>query len=75
MGMTVTERERAEGFKEGREKGLEEGRKTLVERLLRTKFGEIPATVQARLDSASGSDLDRWGDRILTASKLEEVFA
>ncbi len=71
VAKTTLETVREEGFKQG----LERGSKALLERLLRAKFGAIPATIQARLDAAQGSDLERWGERILTASTLDEVFA
>lgn len=64
---------------EGRAEGLAEGRAQrgteLLMKLLRLKFGELdPETVQ-RLSDASEAELDRWAERVLTASDLSEVFA
>lgn len=42
---------------------------------LRLRFGRVPATVVARLRRASRQQLDRWGDRLLTARTLTAVFS
>jgi len=63
MGKTTMQMEREEGYR------------SILVRQLRAKFGELSPEIQGRLDRAQASDLERWADRILTASRLEDVFA
>jgi len=57
-----------------REEGRAEGRAEILVKQLRLKFGEpSPATVQ-RVRDGSEADLDRWAERVLTATRLAEVF-
>ena len=65
---------RAEGRAEGEAKGKAEGKAELLLRLLRRKYGKLPAGVAKRLRGAASDDLDRWADRVMTAASLEEVF-
>jgi hypothetical protein len=59
-----------QGKKEGRhERGHE-----LLCKLLARRFGPLPASCLARLDSATEADIDRWAERILDAKTLDEVF-
>jgi hypothetical protein len=70
---------RNEGIREGRNEGIREGRKegecSLLLRLLRARFGELPAATVARIEAADMADLERWGERVLGAQTLAEVFA
>jgi hypothetical protein len=63
------------GAQQLREQGRAEGRAETVTRLLRVKFGEVPADLVARLRPASVDELDRWIARILVAASIEELFA
>ena len=69
---------RQKGLQEGRQKGLQEGRQegesSLLQRLLTRKFGPLDETVRARLAAADSETLLVWGDRVLTATSLAEVF-
>jgi len=60
---------------EGRAEGHAEGRRTLLLKLLTLKFGPPSDAVQARVEAASLEDTDRWAERILTATTIEDVFA
>jgi len=77
---------REEGLEQGREQGLEQGReqgrregraqtRRMLGRILTKRFGAVPAEVQARVDAASAEELERWADRAIDASSLDEVFA
>jgi hypothetical protein len=66
---------REEGRKEGREEGRKEGREELLLRLLAQRFGKLPAKVVARIHAADSAQLDRWGERVISAATLEEIFA
>lgn len=48
--------------------------KILLE-LLTAKFGAVPETLVARMQSASVDELDAWVDRVLVAPTLDAVFA
>ncbi len=67
-----------DGLREGRRKGLQEGRQEgeamLLLRLLERKFGDLPASVLERVESADSGRLLEWGERVLTASSLQEVL-
>jgi predicted transposase YdaD len=67
-----------EGLREGRRQGLREGvqdgRAELLVRQLERKFGPLPAHVRERIAAAGGERLLEWGERLLTARSLAEVF-
>ena len=82
MGQTYAEYLEQKGIEkgreEGREKGREEGeirsRRAILMRLLRSRFGEVPAEVAARIEATSDiAALDRWLDRILDAESIADV--
>jgi Domain of unknown function (DUF4351) len=54
--------------------GHKEGERALLLRQLRTRFGELPAAAVARVEGAEMAVLERWGERVLTAKSLAEVF-
>ncbi|GAB6044226.1 Rpn family recombination-promoting nuclease/putative transposase [Endothiovibrio diazotrophicus] len=65
---------KAEGLAEGLAKGRKEGETTLLKRLLSLRFGPLPEWAARRLEEAPTEALERWGERILEAETLEEVF-
>ena len=65
---------RAEERKEGRDEGRKEGERILLLRLLRARFGELPAAAVARVEAADVALLERWGERVLGAKTLAEVL-
>jgi hypothetical protein len=54
--------------------GCKAGECSLLLRQLRTRFGELPAAVVSRVEAADLADLERWGERILSARTLAEVL-
>ncbi len=68
------QRAREEGVRRGMERGHVEGERTVLERLLRRRFGRLPAGTERRLDRASRADLEAWADNVLDARSLDEVF-
>ncbi|MBF0425795.1 MAG: DUF4351 domain-containing protein [Magnetococcales bacterium] len=62
-------------FARGELKGHREGEAALLLRLLKRRFGALPGWVPERVHAADAATLETWGDRVLTASSLEEVFA
>ena len=51
-----------------------EGEALVLQRQLTRRFGPLPEWVQTRLRSASSEELETWADRVLDATRLEEVF-
>ena len=64
----------AQGQAQGQTQGLVQGRAELVLRQLARRFGELPETLQTSLRHASIEELDRIGERLLTARSLEEAL-
>jgi predicted transposase/invertase (TIGR01784 family) len=55
------------------QQGRQEGRRDLLLRQLRLRFGELPASAQERVNAASSEELDAMAERILTVETLAEV--
>lgn len=53
---------------------LAEGRRALLLRQLRRRFGRLPRAIVTQIKEANSRKLDRWGDRFVTATTLDEVF-
>jgi hypothetical protein len=60
--------------REIREEGRQEEGVRLVLRLLRLKFGPLEAEVEERVRSADADRLLEWGERVVTAGSLAEIF-
>ncbi len=69
------QRQRAAARDEGLREGRHEGERKLLLRLLRARFGELPAAATTRVEAAEEADLERWGERVLAADTLAAVFA
>jgi predicted transposase/invertase (TIGR01784 family) len=69
--MTIAEELRQEGM----EKGRQEGRVGVLEKLLTLKFGELSAEYAARIQSATDAQLELYIERILGARTIDAVFA
>jgi hypothetical protein len=77
LKMTLAEKfdQWAEQYKkEGRQEGRQEGETLLLQRLLARRFGPLPTAVIARIAAASVEEIETWGDRVLDAKSLDEVF-
>jgi predicted transposase YdaD len=62
------------GLLEGKQAGLLEGERLLVTRLLKRRFGELPTSVTTQLANANSKELERWGEQLLNATSLEQIF-
>lgn len=58
----------------GEAKGEARGETKTLLKLLKLKFGNIPAWVEEKVNSADKVQLDYWVDNILTAENLESLF-
>jgi predicted transposase YdaD len=71
----MLEEDRKELYKEAHSEGQREGQRALLLRQLARRFGSLPETVTVCIDVASNSDIERWADRILDATSLDDVFS
>ncbi len=53
---------------------MHQGEALVLERQLRLKFGTLPDAVQRRIEQASEQTLLEWSERVLTASRLDEIL-
>jgi hypothetical protein len=64
-----------EGKAQGLLQGIVQGQACLLTRQLTRRFGTLPAEVAVRIDEAGTETLNTWGERLLDARTLDEVFA
>jgi len=76
--VSLAEKLRQQGLQEGLQDGLQKGRqqyaREVVLKLLRLKFGRVPAAATARVRAAAEPELNRWAERVLTAGSVAEVL-
>jgi predicted transposase/invertase (TIGR01784 family) len=65
---------RVEGRFEGRLEGRVEGEAALLLRLLERRFGPLPESARQRIAAADAETLLVWGERVLDARALEEIW-
>ena len=63
-----------EGRLEGRVEGCVEGEAVMLLRLLDRKFHPLPESARQRIAAADAETLLVWGERVLDASSLDEVW-
>nr|VFJ86460.1 MAG: protein of unknown function (DUF4351) [Candidatus Kentron sp. LFY] len=63
------------GLKRGIEQGRGEGEAVFLMRLLRHKFGPLSPALEQRIRNAEPEALATWGERVLSAQTLDEVFS
>lgn len=66
---------RQEGRKEGRKQGRKEGEILLFLRQLEHKFGPVAEDLRKRVRGAASDQILLWGERLLDAEDLDEVFS
>jgi predicted transposase YdaD len=62
------------GRQQGRQEGRQEGEAELLLRMIERRFGPLSAADRARIQRADAGALLIWGDRLLSARSLAEVF-
>jgi uncharacterized protein DUF4351 len=60
--------------KAGEKVGAEEEARRLVSRLIRLKYGDLPAWAVLKLDQADTNQLEYWAEHILTAESIEALL-
>ena len=63
-----------EGEQKGVKKGVKKGKAKMLLHLLTQRFGDLSAKVHEKVHAADLNTLDLWGDRVLAARSLEDVF-
>ncbi|WP_440998178.1 DUF4351 domain-containing protein [Arhodomonas sp. SL1] len=65
----------AERFtQQGLEQGLQQGEAAVLLRLMEHRFGPLAPEQRERIESADAETLLEWSERILTASRAEDVL-
>ncbi|MBK7002357.1 MAG: DUF4351 domain-containing protein [Rhodoferax sp.] len=62
------------GMQQGMQQGIQQGECSLLARQLTRRFGALPEWVNTRLQQSPTDLLETWGERVLDAKSLEEVF-
>ncbi len=62
------------GRQEGRTQGRREGEATMLLHQLGRRFGPLNSHIRKRVQEAEADQLLEWGDRILSAERLGDVF-
>jgi hydroxymethylglutaryl-CoA reductase len=58
------------------QKGVQQGERALLLRLLRKRFGrQVDTNAEQRLATASAEQIDLWAERVLSAVTLAELLA
>jgi hypothetical protein len=60
---------------EGKAERRLEGQRTILLRLLGARFGRLSQATIERVERSTSADLDAWAERVLTADRLDAVFA
>ena len=55
--------------------GYEQGQRAVLLRLLARRFVTVPDAIAARIDRAGTDEIERWAERLLEATSLDDVFA
>ena len=63
-----------QGIQQGMQQGMQQGECALLLRLLQRKFHNIPEPYLERMAKADAGTLLEWGERILDAKDLDDVF-
>jgi hypothetical protein len=63
-----------EGKREGKLEGIQEGELTILRRLIRARFGDLPRWAEESLHSKSPIELESLSVRLLTAETLDELL-
>jgi predicted transposase/invertase (TIGR01784 family) len=74
--MTAGERLIQHGEERGIQKGVQQGERSLLLRLLRRRFGsQVNAETEQRLATATAEQIGTWAERVFSADTLAELLA
>ncbi|HJW87622.1 MAG TPA: DUF4351 domain-containing protein [Candidatus Brocadiaceae bacterium] len=63
-----------QGMQQGVQQGMQQGESTMLFRLLERKFGQVSKKVKRKIEAADSDTLLEWGEKILSASTIDDVF-
>ena len=63
-----------QGMQQGLQHGMQQGESTMLFRLLERKFGQVSEEVKQKIEAADSGTLLEWGEKILSASTIDDVF-
>lgn len=63
----------SQGLSQGLSEGLHDGKAQILLRLVRRRFGSVPAPIATRLSELTSAALDDFGDALLDLSSLDDV--
>jgi hypothetical protein len=63
-----------QGISQGISQGVTKGERALLLRQLRARFGNLPVAAIARIEAADVTLVECWGERVLSAQTLADVF-
>lgn len=63
-----------EGIEKGIERGRGEGKQEMLLAQLGEKFGPLSSETVRRVETASVTELAKWGSRVLAANSIDAVF-
>ena len=64
-----------QGIERGIEKGLDIGRRETLRLVLERRFGPLAEPSAYRLSHASAAEIERWLDRMLEASSVDDALS
>jgi hypothetical protein len=70
----MEERGEQKGLAKGIERGILQGQREQLLRLLRRRFGQLPADVVAWVAAGDARSLERWSESFVDAHSLEDIF-
>lgn len=69
-----TEQWKREGLEKGIEKGRQQEASAMLLRFLTKRFGPVDEATRQKVEAAPVEQLEAWGDRVLDAGSLDDVF-
>jgi hypothetical protein len=61
-------------MQQGMQQGLVHGVRGILAEQFSARFGELPPPVRTRLEAADLATLHDWGRRLLSATRIEDLF-
>jgi predicted transposase/invertase (TIGR01784 family) len=62
------------GIQQGMQQGMQQGKISLLARLLKFRFGDLPHSYLEKMQKADEASLLLWGENLLQANSLDEIF-
>ena len=58
----------------GKREGVQKGQTALLARMIRKRFGSVPAWAAEKLEQATTAQLEQYAERLLDAETVEAIF-